>query len=72
MALIKIKEIIGSSPKSFEDALKEAVKEVCQQKQNVTGAKVLDQSVTIRDGEIVEYKVNLNVAYLWKEELHQK
>ena len=72
MALIKIKEVIGSSPNSFEDALKEAVKEVCQQKQNVTGVKVLAQSVTVKDGRIVEYKVNLNVAYLWQKELHQK
>jgi len=72
MSIVKIKEVIGISPHSFEDALKEAIKQVCEQKKNVTGAKILGQSVTIRDGEIVEYKVNVNVAYLWDRELHNK
>ncbi|MCD6528436.1 dodecin domain-containing protein [bacterium] len=71
MPIVKIKEVIGISPNSFEDALREAIKQVCEQKKNVTGAKVLSQSVTIKDGEIVEYKVNVNVAYLWEKELHK-
>jgi len=72
MALIKVKEVIGTSPKSFGDALKEAVNQVCQQKKNVTGAKVLAQTVEIKDGQIVEYKVNVKVAYKWEKELHNK
>lgn len=72
MALIKVKELIGTSSKSFEDAIKHAVSQACQQKKNVTGAKIIGQNVEIKDGQIVEYKVNLKVAYHWEEELHDK
>ena len=70
MALIKVKELIGTSSKSFEDALKQAVSQACQQKKNITGAKIINQNVEIKDGQIVEYKVNLKVAYRWEKELH--
>jgi len=36
MAIIKIKEIIGTSPNSFEDALQNAINHACEEKQNVT------------------------------------
>jgi len=72
MALIKVKEVIGTSTESFDQALKEAIKQVCEQKQNVTGAKVIAQTVEIKDGNIVEYKVNLKVAYKWEKELHNR
>ncbi len=71
MALIKVKEIIGTSPNSFEDAIKEAVKTLTEQKQNISGLKVVGMTVDIKDGEIVEYKVNLKYAYKWEKELHK-
>ena len=72
MALVKVKEVIGASSISFDEALKEAVKEICRQKQEVSGVKIIGQTVDIKDGRIVEYKVNVKYAYLWKEELHGK
>ena len=70
MAVVKVKELIGTSSKSFEDALKQAVSQACQQKKNVTGAKIVGQNVEIKDSQINEYKVNLKVAYKWEKELH--
>lgn len=67
MALIKIRELIGTSPKSFEDALKGLIDYQVKAGKNVTGAKVLGQSVEIKDGKVVEYKVNAKVAYKWEE-----
>lgn len=72
MALVKIKQIIGTSPKSFEDALKQAVAYAASEKKNVTGAKILDQTVEVKEGKISEYKVNVNIAYRWEKELHNK
>ncbi|MCD5396550.1 MAG: dodecin family protein [Candidatus Pacebacteria bacterium] len=71
MAIIKVKEIIGTSPNSFEDALQNAINHACEEKQNVTGAKIVGQAVAIEDGRIVEYKVNVKIAYRWEKELHQ-
>jgi len=67
MAIIKIRELIGTSEKSFEDALKTLVEHQVKAGKKVTGAKILSESVEIKDGKIVEYKVNAKVAYKWEE-----
>jgi hypothetical protein len=72
MALVKVKEVIGTSPNSFDEALKEAIKEICQQKQNVSGVKIVGMTVDIKNGEISQYKVNVKYAYRWEKELQQK
>ena len=66
MALIKVKEIIGTSEKSFDDALKQAIKQCAKAKKNLTGAKIIGQNAEIKDGEVVEYKVNAKIAYKWE------
>lgn len=71
MAIIKVKELIGTSEKGFKDALQNVVNQACSQKKNVTGAKVIGQTVEIKDGKIAEYKVNVKVAYRWEEGLHK-
>lgn len=71
MSIIKVKELMGTSPKSFEDALENVIGHICSRKQNVTGVKILSQTVEVRDGKIVEYKVNVKFAYRWEKEVHQ-
>lgn len=67
MAIIKIRELIGSSSESFDDALKKVVEHEIKAGKNVTGAKILSQSVEVESGRIKEYKVNVNVAYKWED-----
>ncbi|MCD6115293.1 dodecin domain-containing protein [bacterium] len=71
MAVIKVKELIGTSPNSFDEALRNVIAQAAEQKKNITGAKIIGQTVEIKDGKIVEYKVNVKIAYLWEKELHQ-
>ena len=40
MAIVKIREIISTSPKSFEDALQKVVEFVGKDKYNLTGIKI--------------------------------
>jgi len=68
MAIIKIRELIGSSEKSFEDAMKNIVEHEVKKGKKITGAKIIAQSVSVEDGKIKEYKVNVNVAYRWEED----
>jgi len=67
MAIIKIRELIGTSTEGFEDALNKVVEHELKSGKNVTGAKILSQSVEVKDGKIISYKVNANVAYKWEE-----
>jgi len=67
MAIIKIRELIGTSAESFDGALKNLVSHEVAAGKNVTGAKILSESVDIQDGKILEYKVNARVAYKWEK-----
>lgn len=71
MAVVKIKEIMGTSSQSFDRAFHNALDQACAQKENVTGAEVLNQTVSVEDGEVAQYKVNVKVAYRWEKELHE-
>jgi dodecin len=67
MAVARVTEIIASSEKSFEDAVASGVKRASKTLQDVTGAWVKGQKVVIKDGKVVEYRVNLNVTFILKD-----
>lgn len=67
MAVARVTEITASSNKSFEDALNLGISRACETLKNVEGAWVQDQKVIIRDGKIVEYRVNMKVTFILKE-----
>lgn len=61
MALTKIIEVIGESNKSWEDAAKNAIAV------GITGLHIKNLTATVNEkGEIVEYKANVNLAYVDK------
>jgi hypothetical protein len=64
MAVARVTEIIASSHKSFEDAVRVGVARANQTLRNVTGAWVQDQKVKVAEGEITEYRVNLKVTFI--------
>jgi len=64
MSVARVTEIIASSPKSFDDAVKTGVKRACKTLKNVKGAWVKSQKVVIEKDKIVEYRVNLDVTFI--------
>ncbi|MGI9505924.1 MAG: dodecin family protein [Geminicoccaceae bacterium] len=66
MSVARVTEIIASSPKSFEDAVKVGVKRACKTLKNVKGAWVKSQKVVVDEDKIVEYRVNLEVTFVLK------
>ena len=64
MAVARVTEIIASSKKSFEDAVNAGVARASKTLKNVEGAWVQDQKVQIKNGKIVEYRVNLKVTFI--------
>ncbi|MEL6518338.1 MAG: dodecin family protein [Pseudomonadota bacterium] len=64
MSVARVTEIIASSTKSFDDAVEAGVKRAAETLKNVEGAWVQDQKVTVRDGKIHEYRVNLKVTFI--------
>jgi flavin-binding protein dodecin len=64
MAVARVTEIIASSKKSFEDAVSAGVARATKTLKNVEGAWVQDQKVMVKNGKIVEYRVNLKVTFV--------
>ncbi|MBT8454951.1 MAG: dodecin domain-containing protein [Rhodobacteraceae bacterium] len=64
MSVARVTEIIASSSKSFEDAVEQGVARAAETLKNVEGAWVQDQKVTVKDGKIKEYRVNLKVTFI--------
>ncbi len=64
MSVARVTEITSSSKKSFEDALEQGIARAVKTLKNVEGAWVQDQKVTVRDGRIDEYRVNMKVTFV--------
>ena len=59
----KITEIMSSSNKSFEDAISKAVVKLQEKgEKDIRGLKVKNVSVSVKDGKIAEWRVNLKVS----------
>lgn len=66
MSVAKTSEIIASSAKSFEDAIKIGVERADKTLDNVKGAWIKDQKIIVKKGKIVEYRVVMKVTFVLK------
>jgi hypothetical protein len=65
MTVAKVTEIKVSSPKSFDDAIKEGIARAHKTLKNVKSAWVKDFEVTIDDkGQIAEYRILMKVTFI--------
>lgn len=65
MSVAKVSEIIASSPKSFEDAIKEGVARANKTLKNIKSAWVENQQVELDDkGQIMAYRVQLKITFV--------
>lgn len=66
MSVARVTEIIASSTKSFEDAVRSGIKRANETLENIEGAWVEGQKVVCDSGNIVEYRVILKVTFILK------
>ncbi len=62
--VIKIIEVIGVSTDSFEDAIRQAVARTSKTLKGITGVDVIGQNAQVKDGKVIEFRVNLKVAFV--------
>lgn len=60
----RVTEISSRSPNSFEDAITMGIQRATQTLRNVTSAWVKEQQVSVVDGQVAEYQVNLMVTFV--------
>ncbi len=64
MSVAKIIEISSTSQQSFEDAIQRGVARATSSLRGVQSAWVKEQSVSIENGQINGYRVNLMITFL--------
>ncbi len=67
MSVARVTEITAASPVSFEDAIKVGIERANRTLRNVRGAWVQEQTVSVEDGAIREYRVNMKVTFILEE-----
>ncbi len=67
MSVAKVIEVSASSESSFEDAINQGISRACDTVSNVRGAWIKEQQVTVENGSINEYRVNMQVTFVLDE-----
>ncbi|NLZ53043.1 MAG: dodecin domain-containing protein [Thermoanaerobacteraceae bacterium] len=60
---VKVVELVGESKSSWQEAVQNAVKDASKTIRNITGVEVLNNTANVQDGDIVEYKANVKIAF---------
>lgn len=61
--VVKVIELIGSSPKGWDDAAANAVKEAARTVRNIKGIELKRCSAKVDKGKIIEYRAVVKVAF---------
>ena len=64
MAIARVTKIIGSSRKSWHDAVNEAVKRANKTVRNITGIHLIEQKAHVEKGKITEYRATVEVTFV--------
>lgn len=63
MSVLKVIEVLGNSTVSFEDAVKNVVKEASKSVKNIKSVYVKDMQVTVENNAVVQYRVTTKVCF---------
>ena len=64
MPVVKIIELIGSSPKGWSEAAQNAVTEAAKTVKNIKGVHVKRCTAKVKDSKIVEYNADVKIAFI--------
>ena len=64
MAVARQTQIIGASPHSWEDAVRNALERANRTLRNITGIEVLKENAAVENGRVAEYRTTLLVTFV--------
>lgn len=63
MSILKVIEVLSNSEISWEDATRKGVAKAAKSVKHIRSVYVQEQSATINDGIITEFRVNLKLTF---------
>ena len=67
MGIVKVIELLAESKESWEDAACNAVAKAGESVKNIHSANVSNLSVTVKDGKVDKYRVNVKLSFSVKD-----
>ena len=67
MAVARQTQIIGASPHSWEDAVRNALQRANKTLRGITGMEVTKENAQIQKGKIVEYRATVLVTFVLED-----
>ncbi|MGD8414294.1 MAG: dodecin family protein [Candidatus Latescibacterota bacterium] len=68
MSTYKVIELVGSSPKSWEEAVSSAIDTAGKSLRDLRIAEVADLDVQIQDGKVSAYRARVKVSFKYEGE----
>ena len=69
MSVVKVIELIGCSPNSWEEATKSALAEAAKTIKNIKSIYVKAVSANVENNKIVEYKAIVKISFVVDQDL---
>ena len=70
MSVIKVIELVGTSDKSWDDAVHQVVSEASQSLRHITGVDLVHQTAHVKNGAITQYRATCHVAFVVEHHAH--
>ena len=67
MSVAKVTEITSESPESFDAAIREGIARAAKTLKNMKSAWVSEQHLSIDNGQIVGYRVNMKIVFVLED-----
>jgi hypothetical protein len=64
MAVARVTQVIGASPHSWEDAVRNALERANRTLRGITGIEVLKENAAVEEGKIAEYRATVSVTFV--------
>jgi dodecin len=62
----RVTQSVAESPLSFSDALQVGFKRATETLQGITGLRILEQRLSVKDNKIATYRVKFEVIFILK------
>jgi flavin-binding protein dodecin len=64
MAVARVTQVIGASPHSWEDAVRNALERANKTLRGITGIEVLKENAAVENGKIAEFRAMVQVTFV--------
>lgn len=60
----RVTEVVSGSPNSFDEAIKTGFERACKTLRGITGVRIVEQRISVKDNEMVEYRVRMEIIFV--------